>query len=55
MLAESWQAAAVSPVRDTDTYSRVALAAELYDESPYMPARLGRFAGQLLLEVTVPF
>lgn len=43
------------PVRDNHTYSRVALAAELYDESPYMPARLGRFAGQLLLEVTVPF
>jgi hypothetical protein len=43
------------PVRDTDAYTRVAFAVELYGESPYMPARLGRFAGQLLLEVNVPF
>lgn len=43
------------PIRDTDAYARIALAAELYDESPYTRARLGRYAGQLLLEVTVPF
>lgn len=42
-------------IRDADAYTRVAHATELYDESPYTRARLGRYAGKLLLEVTVPF
>lgn len=43
------------PIRDPDAYTRVALAAELYDENPYTRARLDRYAGKLLLEVNVPF